>query len=125
MAKTSVSEEEIRAMEDYLRGYAFHQKMIEMDEMERSFFYEVRVSERGSAELPLARVRLFEIRHFIMSMENGMEKLLLYYHYVKGESVERCGDLLGVSRSTVFRMKHRALAFAVLHKKRIDEASVL
>ena len=124
MAKTSVSEEEIREMEDYLRGYAFHEKMIAMDEMERSFFYDAR--KRGaSSELSLAQVRLFEIRHFVMGMENSMEKLLLYYHYVKGESVERCGELIGVSRSTVFRMKRRALTFAVLHKKRIDGASFL
>ena len=124
MAKTSVSEEEIREVEDYLRGYAFHEKMLEVDEMERSFFYEER--KRGpSSELSLAQVRLFEIRHFVMGMENSMEKLLLYYHYVKGESVEHCGELLGVSRSTVFRMKHRALALAVLHKKRIDGASFL
>ena len=117
MEKTSVSDEEIREMEEYLRGYSFHAKLIDMDEYERTFFYDPRKEGRGKGEIPLARVKLFEIRHFIMSMENSDEKLLLYYHYVKGESVERCSELLGVARCTAFRMKKRALLLAVLHKK--------
>ena len=71
------------------------------------------------------KARIYEIATFLGKMKNGREKMLLYYRYVKGESVEHCGELLGVSRSTVFRMKHRALALAVLVKKRIDGASFL
>ena len=117
MEKTSVSDGELQEMEEYLRGYSFHEKLISMDEYERSFFYDPRKDGRGRGEIPLARVKLFEIRHFIMSMENSDEKLLLYFHYVKGESVERCAELLGVARCTAFRMKKRALLLAVLHKK--------
>ena len=122
MEKTSVSEEEIRSMEDYLKGYGFHQKMIDMDAYEREFFYVPEKEGEGRREIPLARVKLFEIRHFIMSMENSDEKLLLYYHYVKGESVERCAELLGVARCTSFRMKKRALTLAVLHKREMQNA---
>ncbi len=110
-------------MEDYLKGYPFHQKMIDMDEYERSFFYSVKKNGQGEVEIPLARVKLFEIRHFIMGMENSDEKLLLYYHYVKGESVERCSELLGVSRATAFRMKKRALSLAVLHRRKTNHES--
>ncbi len=117
MEQGSVSEREIREMEDYLRGYSFHEKLIEMDEYERSYFYPREKGEEGREEIPLARVKLFEIRHFIMSMDNSDEKLLLYYHYVKGDSIERCSELLGVARCTAFRMKKRALRLAVLHKK--------
>ena len=122
MEKGSVSEEEIRVMENYLKGYAFHEKMIEMDEISRRFF-EGGIVGAGEVDVSLGRVRQFEIRHFLMGMENGMEKLFLYYHYVKGDSVERCAILLGVSRSTAFRMKRRALAFAVVHKKKTKTAS--
>jgi hypothetical protein len=63
-------------------------------------------------EAPLARARMFDVRHFILSLDNSDEKLFLYYHYVKGESVERCSELLGLSRRSGFRMKNRALAMA-------------
>ena len=116
MEKASVSEEEIRVMENYLKGYAFHEKMTEMDEISRRFF-EGGIVGLGEMDISLGRVRQFEIRHFLMGMENSMEKLFLYYHYVKGDSVERCAILLGVSRSTAFRLRHRALALAVIHKR--------
>ncbi|MBQ9112294.1 MAG: hypothetical protein IJY08_01815 [Clostridia bacterium] len=63
-------------------------------------------------EVPLARARMFSVRHFILDLDNSNEKLFLYYHYVKGESVERCSELLGVSRRSGFRIKNRALSMA-------------
>ncbi len=98
-------------IEDYLRGYALGKKIVAAERYERDY-----LGGEGECEIfgeiPLARAKMFEIRHFIMDMENSDEKLLLYYHYIKGESVERCGELLGVSRSSAFRMKARALAMA-------------
>ena len=125
MRKTSVSEEEIRAMDDYLKGYAFHERMKTMEERECVWFTRGEQASPGRNEISIGRVRQFEIRHFLMGMENSTEKLLLYYHYVKGDSVERCAELLGVARSTAFRMKKRALAVAVLHKKTIDGSCYL
>ena len=119
--KSLVSDEELQAMENYLKGYDFYEKMLTMDEYGRSFFGD----ESVNVELPMARVKMFEIRHFIMAMNNSSEKLMLYYHYVQGETIERCGERLGVSRSTAFRMKNRAIHCAVLHKKMIDGRSFL
>ena len=102
MSRTSVSEQEIRAMDDYLKGYGFFQLLMGLEEYEMTYFQAP--GERKVSELSMARMRQFEIRHFIMGMENSDEKLLLYYHYVKGESIERCGEMLGVSRTTAFRM---------------------
>ena len=71
MEKGSVSEEEIRVMENYLKGYAFHEKMIEMDEISRRFF-EGGIVGAGEVDVSLGRVRQFEIRHFLMGMENSL-----------------------------------------------------
>ena len=104
----------VRRVEGYLKGYALNKKLLRMERYEKEFFGD-RSREEGEelfGEGALARARMFEIRHFIMELENCDEKLLLYYHYIKGESVERCGELLGISRSSAFRMKHRALLLA-------------
>ena len=63
-------------------------------------------------DIALARARMYEIRHFINSLPNCDEKLFLYYRYVRGESVERCAEMLGISRSSAYRLKNRALSLA-------------
>lgn len=120
MEKDSVTEEDIREIDNYLKGYCLNQKLLRLEKYERAYFGYRDSSEEQLAEAPLARARMFEVRHFIMSMKNSDEKLLLYYHYVRGESVERCAELLGISRSSGFRLKKRALASAAVHKRRED-----
>ena len=102
-------EETVRQTDSYLKGYSLHKKMLQLNiyEKRNSLFSEW--NEETPGELPLARARMFEIRHAIMSLENCDEKLMLYYHYIKGETVERCSELLGISRSSGFRMNRRAL----------------
>jgi hypothetical protein len=113
MTKISVTEEVLRATDDYLKGYGLCEKMLKLDKYERTYFaYNESEKEYISNDSALCRARMFEIRHFIMSMKNCDEKLMLYYHYVRGEPVERCAELLGISRSSGFRLKRRALALA-------------
>ena len=59
-----------------------------------------------------ARMEMYKIRHFIMDLPNGEEKLRLYFHYVKGESIEHCSELIGVSRRSAFRLRHKAMRMA-------------
>ncbi len=115
MTLPSISAEQLRQIEDYLKGYLFYRKLLRLDRYEKTYF---RVSEwetESPGELPLARAKMFEIRHAIMAIPNCEEKLLLYYHFIKGEPVERCAELLGISRSSAFRMKKRALCLAAEH----------
>lgn len=56
------------------------------------------------------RARMSEVSALVGSMRNGREKLLLYYHYIRGESIEHAADLLGISRRTGYRVHQRALA---------------
>ena len=111
MAKTSVSSTEIQIVDNYLRGYILYQKLLRLDRYERTYFG-YRDSEEAIPDEPIAKAKMFEIRHFIMSLENSDEKLLLYYHYIRGETVEKCAELLGISRSSGFRLKKKALTVA-------------
>ena len=98
-----------RLADDFLKGYRLNQKLLRMERYEKEYFSPQERDIEFLGEIPLARARMYEIRHFVNELKNSDEKLLLYYHYIKGEPVERCGELLGVSRSTAFRMKARAL----------------
>ena len=107
------SKAELDGMDEYLKGYGFQGKLLRLARYEASYFGMVDVSDGDVGEVPLARARMFEIRHFIMSLPNGDEKLLLYYHYVRGESIERCAELLGIARASGYRLKKRALCLAM------------
>ena len=113
MTENKVSEFEIKEADNYLRGYALNMKLLRLDRYERTYFgYRDNEDNTAFNDAPLARARMFEIRHFIMEMQNSDEKLLLYYHYIRCESVEKCAELLGISRSSGFRLKKRALMMA-------------
>ncbi len=102
----------IEKTDNYLSGYQTNRKLLRLDRYEKEYFHTDENDFEAYGETPLARARMFEIRHFIMSLKNSDEKLMLYYHYIKGESIERCGELLGIGRSTAFRMRRRALIMA-------------
>ncbi len=112
MTKVRVSEVDIQKASDYLKGYSLYQKLLRLDRYERSFLGYEDSEENITGDTALARGKMYEIRHFIMGLENSDEKLLLYYHYIRGETVEKCAELLGVSRASGFRLKRRALSLA-------------
>lgn len=60
----------------------------------------------------LLRSKMFNVRKFITTLDNNNCKLLLYYHYIRGNSVEKCAELLGISRTSGFRLKRRAIELA-------------
>ena len=60
------------------------------------------------------RARMFEVGTLISRMPNGREKLVLYWHYVKGESFERIAGGFGCSRRTSYRLHMRALERAAV-----------
>lgn len=111
----TVTKEEFSAVENYLNTYGFCRKLLKLDKYEQDYFsgdlQQGDALDRPS-ELSLAHAKMFEVRHFIMSMQNCDEKLLLYYHYIRGNPVEKCAELIGISRSSAFRLKKRALTLA-------------
>ena len=58
------------------------------------------------------RARMYDVGDLINNMKNGREKLVLYYHYVRGESIEQVANLLGVSRRTGYRLHQKGLLAA-------------
>ena len=122
MTETLISEAEIKETDNYLKGYALNMKLLRLDRYERTYFGYKDGEDCPFNDAPLARARMFEIRHFIMEMKNSDEKLLLYYHYVRCEPVEKCAELLGVSRSSAFRLKKKALAMAARARRTKSDA---
>lgn len=115
MQNAQMTTEQKKALENFLKGYALNRKLLRLERYEKEYFgFDAAEIPDGDIlnEAPLARARMFEVRHFILGLANSDEKLLLYYHYVKCESIEKCAELLGISRRSGFRMKNRALDMA-------------
>ena len=110
--ESKTSDKDLEIVENYLKSYKFCRRMLNLKNYEQKYFDTLEWERESPAEFTLARAKMYEIRHFILDLPNGNEKLLLYYHYVRGESIEHCEELLGISRSSAFRMKKRALAIA-------------
>ena len=108
----------IEEMKNYLSGYKLYRDLLELEKYEREFLRSREWSSERPGDLTLARVKMFEIRNFILSLPNSNEKILLYIHYIDCEPIERCGDIMGISRSSAFRLKRKALALASKHKSK-------
>ena len=119
--ENKITSEQLKAVENYLNSFKFCRRMLNLRNYEQKYFDTLEWEKESPAEFSLARAKMYEIRHFILDLPNGDEKLLLYYHFVRGETIERCAELLGVSRSSGFRMKKRALALAFEHSVKIGK----
>lgn len=104
------------AARNYLCGYQLCLDMLKLRKYERkraSKFDEIcECEDLLAGDEAYWKARIFEIATFLGKMKNGREKMLLYYHYVKGESIERAAGLMGISRRTAYRLWHRALLSA-------------
>ena len=103
----------IQAAQDFLCGYQFCLDMLDLRKYERK-----RLGcddSDGVCETLMAadeadlRARMYGISATLNRMRDGREKLILYYRYIKGMSVERASALLGVSRRTGYRLHTKGL----------------
>lgn len=73
----------------------------------------------SSCDRVLLRMRMREIENLLGDLPVGDARLLLELHYLRGCSVERCAERLGISRATAFRLKRRGLALVAARKNRM------
>ena len=112
-----IRREKIAEVKEYLSGYRFCVEMLQLRQYERvhASFFDDPIDERLlSGNEAFWKSRMIEIGLFIGSLPNGRPKLVLHYRYIKGMSVERVADLLGVSRRTGYRLHEKGLALAAL-----------
>lgn len=117
MEQTRLTDEQIKRTENFLLGYKRNKLMLHIEKYEQTTYDEYgELCREDSVDVTNglidARIEMHKVRHFIVGLPNSEEKLLLYFHYVKGETVENCAELIGVSRRSVFRLRHKALALA-------------
>lgn len=101
--------EEVRS---FLCGYRMCADMLRLRRYERrrgGYDEEFACADILAGNEAYWRARMSEVSALIGGMRNGREKLILYYHYIRGESIEHAADLLGISRRTGYRVHQRAL----------------
>lgn len=106
---------------EFLKQYAFGRRLLDMNRYEREYFSEP--DDDGlhcTDDEAYIKAKMFRIKRFVTSLPADNRKLFLYYHYIHGETVERCGELLHISRRSAYRLKQRALEFAALKYKKFD-----
>ncbi len=118
-----LEKESIEAVREFLCSYQLCLDMLDLRKYERKrvrHFDDPCVCEDILAgDEAYWRVRLYEVGALLGRMKNGREKLILYYHYVRGESIEHAANLIGVSRRTGYRLHARGLLMAArLYAKR-------
>ena len=103
----------IEAVRDFLCSYQLCIDMLNLRKYERAraskFDEGFECADILAGDEAYWKARMYEVNALIGSMRNGREKLILYYHYIRGESIERAADLLGVSRRTGYRMHKKGL----------------
>ena len=106
----------IEEVRNYLCGYQLCLDMLTLKKHERKratiFQEECDCDDLVGESEAYWRTRMLEIRSLVESMKNGREKLMLCYHYLRGESIEHAADLLGISRRTGYRIHKRGLLMA-------------
>lgn len=110
------TDERIERARNFLCGYQLCMDMLNLRQYERRranvFRDPCDCEDILSQGEPYWRARMTEVGELISSMKNAREKLILYYHYIRGESIEHAANILGVSRRTGYRLHQKGLAVA-------------
>ena len=109
--KQSCREQSRATINRYLRDYRRTYSLMKSTALTRKYLDDASFND-DSAET-VYRAKMFEIRAFVLSIDQTPEKMLLYYYYIKGFTLEKCAQILGISRRSVYRLKIKALDLAL------------
>ncbi len=116
-----VSADELHDAEEYLCSYRHGARILDCMKYGREFMGSevlpedplLDLYEDADSDEELIRARMFGVRRFVNELKcDGNARLLLYWHYIRGVSVTRCAEIIGVSRAGAFRVRKRALEAA-------------
>ena len=82
--------------------------MLEADEYAREY------SDKPAplCDSVILRAKMGEIERFVRSLPVCREQTMLFNHYIRGHSVEFCGEMMYISRRTAYRVAQKALELA-------------
>lgn len=118
---SNISPQEIEDIKIYLGEYLLTKQMIAVSRYERRFAddeTDIDADDSPGGDEALWRAKMLEIRRFIMSLSADSKRLILYYHFIRNQPIEKCAEYLGVSRATAFRIYNDALRCAAYEKSR-------
>ena len=104
----SIKEESAK---EYLNRYKIYKQMLEADEYAREYSDK----EAPLCDRVILRAKMGEIEGFIRSLPVCREQTMLYNHFVRGHSVEFCGEMMYISRRTAYRVAKKAIELAQKH----------
>ncbi len=118
MMDNGLMEARVERVRNFLCGYQFCVDMLHLRKRERKrkrkFDEEYEIDLSSDADDIVWQSRIYEVNALIERMKNGREKLMLYYHYIHGESIEHVANMLGFSRRTGYRVHQKALRSAAI-----------
>lgn len=107
----------------YLEGYSAFRRLLEGGKYDKKYFgnpiieYEKYQNEADNKALHTAlRLKMFEIRRFVLSIPGRDEKTFLFLRYIHGETMESCAEKMHISPRNVYRLKNSALSMAALYR---------
>ncbi len=107
--------EEVRR---FLESYLLFRQMLAGNRYARKYL-DREDQANTSHDDPFLKAEMLRVRQFIMTLPDCREKMFLYYRYLCGHSIEKCADILEMSRRTAFRVATRAICLAAEHFKGI------
>jgi hypothetical protein len=125
-AETELPVEEVR---NFLCSYRLCADLLQLHRYERKrakvFDEEFECDELLDGNEATWRARMFAVGSVVAKMKNGREKLMIYYHYIRGESIEHAASLLNVSRRTGYRLHGRGLYSAAVIYARLKKNKLI